>query len=168
MSDFEKAKALLQKKQGSTSVYDHLSEVLLKLVTEDPADSVALFENISALVKKASFPGETTGARAGGKADESESKTASLAWASKASGLFVAPEAADGVTPGAGEGRLLQRPVCVHFPSFLLLVILPLRSALPRACHCVGVALLLFTVCRRAAIPCRCVLEHRCFVRSTA
>ena len=81
-------------------MYDHLSEVLLKLVTEDPADSVALFEHISGLVKKASFPGETTGARAGGKADESESKASALAWSGKAGKLFTAPEAADGVTPG--------------------------------------------------------------------
>jgi hypothetical protein len=100
MADFEKAKALLQKKQGNTSVYDHMSELLLKLITEDPADSVALFEHLSGLVKKASFPGETTGSRAGGKADESESKTSSLAWSAKASSLFATPEAADGVTPG--------------------------------------------------------------------
>lgn len=100
MADFEKAKALLQKKQGSTSVYDHLSEVLLKLVTEDPADSVALFEHLSAVVKKSSFPGETTGARAGGKADEGEAKAAALEWSARASSLFAAPEAADGVTPG--------------------------------------------------------------------
>ena len=100
MADFEKAKALLQRKQGSTSVYDHLSEVLLKLITEDPADSVALFEHISGLVKKASYPGETTGSRAGGQADEGQSKAAALAWAGKASRLFAAPEAADGVSPG--------------------------------------------------------------------
>jgi len=111
MADFEKAKALLQKKQGATSLYDHLAEVLLKLVTEDPADSLALFEHLSGVVKKASFPGETTGARAGGKADEGESKAAALEWSGKAAALFRAPEPADGVTPEATQDLIADGPL---------------------------------------------------------
>ena len=108
MSDFERAKALLQKKQGSSSVYDHLSEVILKLVTEEPADSLALFEHLSSLVKQGAYPGNTTGARAGGGASESEVKAAESGWASAAASVLAAPENPDGNSAGVrccrGEG----------------------------------------------------------------
>lgn len=97
--DFEKAKAFLQTKEGSSSVYDHLTEVILKLITEKPDDRVALLEHISSAVKKASFPGDTTGARAGGGADEGEVKAAESEWAARALSVFTAAEPADGVSP---------------------------------------------------------------------
>jgi hypothetical protein len=101
MADFERAKAFLQRKQGNSSVYDHVAELLLKLVTQEPADSLALFEHLSGLVKQGAFPGDTTGARAGGQATDTESKFAESTWATKAGSVFATPEAADGVSPGA-------------------------------------------------------------------
>ena len=100
MADFERAKAYLQRKQGTSSLYDHLSEVLMKIVTEEPADSLALFEHLSSLVKRGSFPGDTTGSRAGGQVSDNEVKLAESDWSSRAVSLFAAPEAADGVSPG--------------------------------------------------------------------
>jgi hypothetical protein len=106
MADFERAKAFLQRKQGNSSLYDHLSEVLMKIVTEEPGDSLALFEHLSTLVKQGSFPGDTTGARAGGQVSENEVKLAESGWSSAASTLFTTPEAADGVSPGAWSRQL--------------------------------------------------------------
>lgn len=54
--DFEKAKAFLQRKEGSTSVYEHLTEILLKLITEQPTNALDTFETICAKVKGATFP----------------------------------------------------------------------------------------------------------------
>lgn len=117
MSDFEKAKAALQRKQGSTSLYDHLSEVLVKIVSEDPANSLALFEQISASVKRGAYPGETTGAPVSGKADDAAGKAASLAWSAKAAGLFVVPEPAEGVTPGETSPPSPLYPPCTSPPQ---------------------------------------------------
>ncbi len=104
-ADFERAKAVLQRKQGDSSLYDHLSEVLLKIVTEEPADSLALFEHLSALVKRGAYPGNTTGARAGGQASENESKLAESGWATAAASVLAAPENPDGATGGACVGQ---------------------------------------------------------------
>lgn len=54
--DFEKAKAYLQRKEGSTSVYEHMTEILLKLITEQPDNALDTFETICAKVKSATFP----------------------------------------------------------------------------------------------------------------
>lgn len=60
------AKALLQRKEGSSSVYDHLVEVILKVLAEQPANALGSFENISARVKAAAFSGDSgSGASAG-------------------------------------------------------------------------------------------------------
>lgn len=66
--DVNTAKALLQRKEGGTSVYEHLTEVILKLITDQPANAVAIFEQLSAQVKGASYPAVGTSARSGGQA----------------------------------------------------------------------------------------------------
>lgn len=53
--NIEEAKAYLQKASGGSSLYDHLSEVLLKILVEKPEDSCAAFEHISEAVKQARF-----------------------------------------------------------------------------------------------------------------
>jgi len=106
MADFESAKAYLQQKQGNSSVYDHLSALLLKLTTEQPSDSLNLLEHLSSLVKQGAFPGDTVGAGAGGQADEGEVKDAETEWASRAGSVFATVEPADGVSPEATQDLL--------------------------------------------------------------
>jgi hypothetical protein len=54
--DFDKAKAFLMTKEGPSSLYDHLTEVILKVITEQPRNAVATFEQVSALVKAGAHP----------------------------------------------------------------------------------------------------------------
>ena len=49
---FEDAKNYLQKEVKGSNLYDHLSEVLVKVLAERPEDAVAMFENLSTLVKQ--------------------------------------------------------------------------------------------------------------------
>ncbi|KAA0145829.1 hypothetical protein FNF31_07947 [Cafeteria roenbergensis] len=55
MADFEAAKAFLQTKEDGVSLFDHLTEVLLKVITEHPENAVEHFERISAAVKSSSM-----------------------------------------------------------------------------------------------------------------
>ena len=60
-AEFEKAKAFLQTNNAAgQNVYDHLSNVLLKILAEQPADAVGLFENISSIVKQDAMPAAPT------------------------------------------------------------------------------------------------------------
>lgn len=53
MADFEAAKAFISQEVDGASVHDHLTEVLLKILTEKRADALDSFEHISASVKRA-------------------------------------------------------------------------------------------------------------------
>lgn len=56
MSSLEEAMQYLKMDNGSgNNLYDHLSEVLLKLLVEKPADAHQIFENLSAEIKKTAF-----------------------------------------------------------------------------------------------------------------
>lgn len=56
MATFEEAKQLLEAQgPGGSSVFDHLSDTILKILNERPADAVAAFEDISLSVKRAAF-----------------------------------------------------------------------------------------------------------------
>ncbi len=103
--DFAKAKAFLQRKEGASSVYDHLTEVVLKLVSEQPDNALAALEQLSAAVKSSSFPAQGTGERAGGQAAAAESAAARIAYLSSQSKLFKAPA---GDEEGAGPGEAVQ------------------------------------------------------------
>jgi radial spoke head protein 4/6 len=100
MSDFETAKAFLQTKQGGVSIYEHLTEVLLKLITEQPKDAVTQFERISAAVKSSSVydhspaTGASAAAAAVGAGEPSEESTvrdAAIARVAAASAVFKRP-----------------------------------------------------------------------------
>jgi radial spoke head protein 4A len=100
VTTFEQAKAYLQKKYGNSSVYDHLTELLLKLVVEKPEDSVAMFEHLSSVVKQSSFPGSASGKTSDGSVDKKALSEAQLEWTSQSEALFKgAPEPAEGVEP---------------------------------------------------------------------
>jgi hypothetical protein len=54
--NFEQAKAaLLRSDNTGRSIFDHLADVVLRLVEEQPADAVDRFEQISLQVKEESF-----------------------------------------------------------------------------------------------------------------
>lgn len=100
--DAAAAKALLQRKEGSGSVYDHLVEVILKVLAEQPADALGSFENISARVKAAAFSSESGGASAGSGGTRAGGASAA-AEVSAALARRLASEAALFKAPG-GEG----------------------------------------------------------------
>ena len=57
MSSFEEAKqALMRETSSGGNVFDHLSGVILKILSENPEDAVAQFENMSLAVKKRLCP----------------------------------------------------------------------------------------------------------------
>ena len=83
---FEEAKQYLMRESKGTSLYDHLSEVLMKVLVEKPDDAVALFENLSTIVKQqAVAPAGSEGATF----DQSPAaRAAQLAWSDRSLGLF--------------------------------------------------------------------------------
>jgi len=118
--DFEKAQAYLQAKSASgVSLYDHLSEVLLKIITEKPDDAVGVFEHISALAKQGAFT--ATAAREGG-----ESKTdaplveAQTAWAAACEKKLAAPEPADGVDEAGDVQDLTEQSTYLEWAGVSL------------------------------------------------
>lgn len=84
MSSFEDAKQYLMKSSGDKSVYDHLSEVLLKLLIERPDNAAAILENVSAVVKRDAMATSVEGATT----DEETAKVAGE-WTASCSKLFV-------------------------------------------------------------------------------
>ena len=74
MSSFEEAKqALMKEGSGGGNVFDHLSGVILKILSENPEDAVAQFENMSLAVKKTAFvQAAADGTAAAGLSDEAK------------------------------------------------------------------------------------------------
>lgn len=112
MADFETAKAFLQTKEDGVSLFDHLTEVLLKVITEHPENAVEHFERISAAVKSASMldhkpavgaavAAAAAGAR--GEAEEADVREAALKRVADALAVFRTPNEDDDV-PEVGEG----------------------------------------------------------------
>lgn len=58
--NLEEAKAYLQKESDGVSLYDHLSDVLLKILVEKPENTCEAFEHISEAVKQSRFKGQDT------------------------------------------------------------------------------------------------------------
>jgi hypothetical protein len=51
----DEAKAYLREDRGGVNLYDHLSEVLLKLLIERPSDATDVFEHLSTTVRQERF-----------------------------------------------------------------------------------------------------------------
>ncbi|KAH9085526.1 hypothetical protein Ae201684P_005232 [Aphanomyces euteiches] len=51
----DEAKAYLKEERGGVNLYDHLSEVLLKLLVERPIDATSMFEHLSCTVRQERF-----------------------------------------------------------------------------------------------------------------
>lgn len=89
-SDFAEAKAYLTKNVSGNNLYDHLSEVLLKLVSEKPDQSLELFEHLSMVVKQAKFkPGNgLEGAKMDATAAQEDGEIAMAEWSTKTASAF--------------------------------------------------------------------------------
>ena len=79
-------------KEGASSVYDHLTEVVLKLVSDQPDAALAALEQISAQVKSATFPAQAPTDRVGGEAAAGEARVARTGYLQTQAGLFGAPK----------------------------------------------------------------------------
>jgi hypothetical protein len=53
--NFEQAKAYLQSDSGGVNLYDHISDILLKIVKEKPSNAIEVFEHLSNVIKKEKF-----------------------------------------------------------------------------------------------------------------
>lgn len=105
--DVSTAKALLQRKEGATSVYDHLKEIVLKVITDQPANAVTSFEAISANIKAGAFPSTGPEARVGGDAGLEEHNQARIARIKAHNELLKVPGGEEG-TPGEPVQDLLE------------------------------------------------------------
>jgi len=97
MATLEEAKQFLkQDKNGKgTNLYDHLSDVLLKILVEKPTDAYDTFENLSAAVKKTTISPDVSSESATDVNDEATTEMVSkqqLSWTSKTSGLLTKPD----------------------------------------------------------------------------
>lgn len=98
--DLASAKALLQRQEGASSVYQHLTEVILQLLTRQPADALATFEHISAAVKSGAFPAHEPGHRAGGAAAAADGSAAQAARLAKEVALLARPSGEEDAAAG--------------------------------------------------------------------
>ena len=101
--DLAKAKALLMKEEGNSSVYAHLTELVMKLITEQPSDALAQFEALSASVKGKSYPDFGTGGTTAGKAASGETEAARAALLAAQLAVLKAPVADEEGAGGPGE-----------------------------------------------------------------
>lgn len=90
--EIEAAQAFLQTKQGNTSLYDHLTEVILKLITEKPRDALTRFEHLSAVVKQGAYPQADPLDTVHGESERQELVEAAKTWARQNVALFRADE----------------------------------------------------------------------------
>ncbi len=70
-SDFSDAKAYLQQDGSGANLYNHISEVILKLITEKPENPLEMFEHLSSVVQRSSFnAGKGVGSSTDGEAKD--------------------------------------------------------------------------------------------------
>eukprot|EP00753_Platysulcus_tardus_P015088 PLAT4773.1.p2 GENE.PLAT4773.1~~PLAT4773.1.p2 ORF type:complete len:444 (-),score=260.47 PLAT4773.1:175-1506(-) len=92
MSTFEEAKAILQKSgSDGASLYDHMAEVLLRVIQERPDDALAAFEQLSAGVKKdrLAVTAEVERPLVDQSPAGSSARAATLAWADSLKPLYA-------------------------------------------------------------------------------
>jgi radial spoke head protein 4A len=101
--DLAKAKSILMKQEGGTSLYEHLVELMLKIVVEQPDNALANLEALSASVRAKTFPDFAGGGGTGGAAASEELVSARAALLSAQLAVFKAPVADEEGAGGPGE-----------------------------------------------------------------
>ena len=114
MATFEEAKQLLeaQSASGGGSVYDHVSSLLLKIISEKPEDPLAAFEAASLSVKGAKYA-QKMQAEGAPTEQSPEVRSAQTAWADSILDVIKTPEegprdTAESVQDLVGDAALLQ------------------------------------------------------------
>eukprot|EP00937_MAST-01D_sp_MAST-1D-sp2_P000199 g199.t1 len=119
MSSFEEAKQFLKANPDANgnSLYDHLSETLLKVLTDKPANALDAFEDISAGVKRAAFAGGAVENAGGGAAAAAAARAAQMEWVEATTALTLGaggdedagpPEDPEGLQDLPDEAALLE------------------------------------------------------------
>jgi len=92
--DFSDAKAFLMKAEDGTSAYEHLQNLVLKLVTERPSQCVGLFEHLSRTTKQTSFKPAAgyDGAKYGAAAASKSADATELKYNTSCADLFKVDE----------------------------------------------------------------------------
>ena len=111
MSNLELARQRLQQQDADGySAYDHISEILLKLVSEQPEGSLELFEHLSSVIKAARPAAVASGAAAA--ADAEAARQAAAQWSANCTRLITGdkdPESGEFVPPPEGaEDKLVD------------------------------------------------------------
>ncbi|CAM9551513.1 unnamed protein product [Laminaria digitata] len=89
MTSYEGSRQFLQKQSSDgVSLYDHLANVLLKVLTDRPSDASAAFEHLSASVKEATVTPANIGPSKGGQI----AMASQLKWAQSSQALFAVPD----------------------------------------------------------------------------
>lgn len=89
MTTFEEARQVLQKESvDGVSLYDHLAEVVLKILVEKPANASEAFEHLSVSVKEA----RAKKSEPVNSASRAAAKAAQLKWATSTQALFAVPD----------------------------------------------------------------------------
>ncbi|ETW07763.1 hypothetical protein H310_02204 [Aphanomyces invadans] len=83
----DEAKAYLKEERGGVNLYDHLSEVLLKLLIDRPIDATTMFEHLSCTVRQERYY-RTESPNNSEAAADTEAKSAQEAWTKAAIGLL--------------------------------------------------------------------------------
>jgi len=101
-TDFVDAKAYLTKDYRGTHLYNHLTEVILKLLNDRPADALTVLESVSRSVRESTFSaGSGVGTPTKGNAAEAASG-ACASWTSNCSALHGVEESS-AVMPFSGD-----------------------------------------------------------------
>jgi len=101
-TDFVDAKSFLAKDYRGTSLYNHLTEVILKILNDRPTDALTVLEEVSRTVRGSTFSaGSGLGSTTKGKAAEAAC-SASKTWAANCSALHGVEESPV-VMPFAGD-----------------------------------------------------------------
>ena len=101
--DLAKAKSFLMRAEGGTSLYEHLVELVLKLVVEQPDNALATLEALSASTKGKSFPDFAAGGHSAGAASTEELVAGRAALLAAQLAVFKAPVADEEGAGGPGE-----------------------------------------------------------------
>lgn len=103
--DLAKTKALLMKQEGGSSLYEHLVQLMLKVVVEQPDNALSNFEALSAGLRAKSFPDGSAGGGGGaaGAASSGELAAARAALLAAQLAVFKAPVADEEGSGGPGE-----------------------------------------------------------------
>jgi len=102
-TDFVDAKAFLTKDFRGTSLYNHLTETILKLINDRPADALTVLESVSRQVRECTFSaGPGLGAPTKGKAAEAACNARGT-WANNCSALHEVEAKSPVVQPFSGD-----------------------------------------------------------------